>query len=136
MKINVKKIPSRGLDLKETVPPSAIGLEPGDIDLLSPLDIHSKVELVQNTVLVHTQVKAKFSFTCARCLEAVEEERIEEFDFDYQIDKTTESIDLGEDIRQEMIIERPVKILCKEDCKGLCSKCGVSLNIETCKCKE
>jgi len=28
----------------------------------------------------------------------------------------------------------PMKPLCKQDCKGLCSQCGVNLNIETCQC--
>jgi len=41
----------------------------------------------------------------------------------------------------EMILENvrlnlPVKILCKEDCNGICLMCGKNLNLEVCNCKR
>lgn len=46
------------------------------------------------------------------------------------------SIDLSDDILEAIAIEIPMKSLCKQDCKGLCSKCGANLNEETCKCSS
>lgn len=39
-------------------------------------------------------------------------------------------------IREIMIIERPFKTLCKNDCNGLCKECGKNLNKTQCKCES
>jgi uncharacterized protein len=46
------------------------------------------------------------------------------------------AFDLFPRVRETMILEIPIKVLCKEDCKGLCPKCGANLNEETCGCLE
>ena len=43
-------------------------------------------------------------------------------------------IDLGEDVRQTLILAVPLKLLCRPECKGLCPQCGTNLNNETCSC--
>lgn len=43
--------------------------------------------------------------------------------------------DLQETLYSALVLEIPTKILCKEDCKGLCFKCGRNLNHEQCECK-
>ena len=48
----------------------------------------------------------------------------------------TDKIDLTEDIRDYALLALPMKKLCSEDCKGLCSKCGKNLNEGTCNCKD
>jgi uncharacterized protein len=44
-------------------------------------------------------------------------------------------IDLYPYLRETMILELPVKQVCSEDCKGLCSVCGKNRNEEGCKCE-
>ena len=39
-------------------------------------------------------------------------------------------------IEQTLDFNLPQKVLCDEDCKGLCPKCGANLNKETCSCSE
>lgn len=46
-----------------------------------------------------------------------------------------DEIDLDAIIRQEVGLLLPVRILCGEDCKGLCHKCGENLNSGSCKCE-
>lgn len=46
-----------------------------------------------------------------------------------------ESFDLGAIIREQLILEIPMQLLCKEDCKGLCQTCGKNLNEGPCQCK-
>ncbi len=36
----------------------------------------------------------------------------------------------------EILLRWPIRVLCREDCKGICSRCGANLNIRTCSCKE
>ena len=45
-------------------------------------------------------------------------------------------IDLRDVIKQVIYLFLPMKALCTENCKGLCSVCGANLNIEKCKCNE
>lgn len=37
-------------------------------------------------------------------------------------------------IYENLIVSLPIQILCTDDCKGLCTECGVNLNSETCNC--
>lgn len=45
------------------------------------------------------------------------------------------AIDIEDIVRTALILELPTRYLCKEDCKGLCEKCGSDLNYESCKCE-
>lgn len=47
----------------------------------------------------------------------------------------TPSIDLTEDVRQTVLVAVPLKLLCKESCKGLCPTCGKNLNDGSCTCR-
>ncbi len=134
LKISVRDVTSNGLVLSEKVDQAAIGLSDNDVQYLSPIAIKAKVERVENTILAHVTVDGDFSLVCARCLEDVKEKKHQEFDFDYPIEKGVEFIELGEDIRQELILNLPTRVLCKADCKGLCPSCGGNLNGNACKC--
>ena len=39
-------------------------------------------------------------------------------------------------IIQELMLRVPAKVLCKEDCKGICYQCGKNLNYGSCDCRE
>ncbi len=43
-------------------------------------------------------------------------------------------IDFDELLREQLILAVPEKLLCSEDCKGLCQNCGAMLNVEKCNC--
>lgn len=45
-------------------------------------------------------------------------------------------LDLEELIYSEVVVNLPMKHLCKEDCKGICSKCGKNLNEGECGCPK
>lgn len=47
-----------------------------------------------------------------------------------------DKIDLDKDIRDFAILGVPMKMLCSENCKGLCPKCGKNLNDGSCNCTE
>lgn len=64
-------------------------------------------------------------------LEAVEEE--EEIEI---FEPNAESADLGSYLREIVIVELPMRLYCREDCKGLCPQCGRDLNTGSCSCRE
>ena len=43
-------------------------------------------------------------------------------------------LDIVEFVKICVLMNMPSKILCREDCKGLCPKCGANLNIAECGC--
>ena len=45
-------------------------------------------------------------------------------------------LDMDEPLREQIEMEFPVRFLCKDDCKGLCSKCGHNLNKGDCGCQK
>ena len=46
------------------------------------------------------------------------------------------TLDLTEAVRQYATISVPMKPVCREDCAGICAKCGVNLNHVTCSCAK
>lgn len=47
-----------------------------------------------------------------------------------------EKIDLADLVREQILLNLPTQALCREDCKGLCQKCGANLNEVNCNCAE
>lgn len=82
-------------------------------------------------------VKTDISFSIDRCLDLSEAESDKESDrieVDEEVTITDNTIDIDELISMEILINMPDKTLCKEDCKGLCIKCGTNLNLGECEC--
>ncbi|HKJ68773.1 MAG TPA: DUF177 domain-containing protein [bacterium] len=48
----------------------------------------------------------------------------------------SDEIDITKYISDTIVLDIPYKILCKEDCRGLCSSCGTNLNYDTCDCTQ
>lgn len=47
-----------------------------------------------------------------------------------------DEIDLDEILSTCFILDMETKFLCREDCKGLCSRCGSNLNLGPCGCRK
>ena len=43
-------------------------------------------------------------------------------------------LDIDRELVEDLLLEFPMKLLCKNDCKGICSKCGKNLNNNSCEC--
>ena len=137
MKIFIRDIRQEGLHVIEPFPPEALGFTKDDVVRFSkPLIFDANIERVNDTVLARVNVTGDFESCCARCIEPVDQVLNQEINVDYAIDRSTEFIEMDEDIRQEVVINLPLRVLCQKDCKGLCLGCGVNLNNESCKCKK
>ena len=64
--------------------------------------------------------------------ELADEENEDEWVFPLEGD----SADLEDIIRTVFVLNMDSKLLCKEDCKGLCCRCGKNLNSEACTCQK
>ena len=135
IKISVRDITSEGLDVDRSIPKEEIGLSAQEADIRSLLNIKAHLQKVDNFIVADARIKAEIGYACARCLEELSSLEERSYKFDFELDPTSETIDLGEEIRQEIILANPARVLCCKDCKGICPECGMNLNKEKCKCK-
>lgn len=45
-------------------------------------------------------------------------------------------VDIGEILREQILLTMPLRNLCDESCRGLCPECGANLNNESCTCDK
>lgn len=116
--------------------------------LRSPLSLRGNVYNRAGVVTLDYSISALMTLTCDRCL--LEFENVFEYDFshilvtelngdadedEYVVCKNT-VLELDELAISDLLLQLPSKILCREDCRGLCSKCGHNLNDGDCGCSE
>ena len=46
------------------------------------------------------------------------------------------SLDVDKLIFGEILVSWPMKVLCREDCRGICKRCGTNLNLAACRCQK
>ena len=137
MNIQIRRIRPEGMDLKESFSVEFIGLTKTDaMQFTSPFEVKAKVVRVENEVVADIMVKSSFESCCCRCLEDIKQDWATEFTLSFDAKAHTEFIEMDEDIRQEVILNLPVRILCRDDCKGMCIDCGINLNKKECKHKH
>lgn len=52
----------------------------------------------------------------------------------YMLDPRAMTVDLRPALREQWLLAAPGPALCREDCKGLCPRCGADLNLGPCGC--
>lgn len=159
MLIDIPRIPPEGLDLDEALEPASSHLE-GERDLvLRPGGrLRGRVEIVdKGTVHVRGRLESTVEIDCGRCLERypvalgqeldlfylpraagqdeAQEEEVELTDRDVVVGYyDADQLDLGEVVREQVLLALPLKPLCREDCRGLCPTCGQNRNLSPCGC--
>lgn len=131
MKIRVNDIPKEGMTIEEKQDPASLDLARDDLKFVGPIGLTVFVTRDKNEVYTHVTASGRIEAICGRCLSAYNIDFSKEFDFSYDVKEKT-VLDLTDDIRQEIILEYPVKTLCRDNCKGLCQVCGKNLNEGDC----
>ena len=146
MVIDVKKLKRSGKEscsfhFDYEADDSAITLP--DAEYSRPVSVNGTLTLGGNEVWAEGDIEYFVSTKCSRCLDDVIFHNIVEFDETFSEDDNADGaylysrglVDLTEMVNEKLLLSFPVSVLCKEDCKGICSGCGVNLNHEDCKCK-
>ncbi len=145
---------SEGKDRRES-----INYEPNTVSYMgSEYEISEKspIEVTFSNIgtgkaLVRGNLKLILNIPCDRCLkevlvplEVAFEEEVISPDVQQQVDEQDEQDEqdymLGYElniealVNSEILVNMPVKVLCKPDCKGICKKCGHDLNEGECGC--
>lgn len=118
MKVKVKEIPRDGLEIQTSLTAESLGLVDDDFKSLTPLKVNAEVRKADDAIIADVTVEAQYEFSCARCLEATVRDRVDEFKIYIDLEPNTEIIDLGDEIRQELLVTISPIVLCREDCPG------------------
>jgi len=134
MKINIHRIPPEGLSLKEEISPVELQLNTDTIEFIGMVAVNADLFKVTNLVSARVSLSGLMRMRCSRCLNTFDVELKKNLELNYPVNKLDLEIDLEPDIREEIILDYPIKPLCHMDCKGLCPKCGINLNEGVCNC--
>jgi len=110
------------------------------------------VSIERLTVFLQGSAKAKYATVCSRCAENVQkaisleinyvlkpvslgqrkEDQVDDLSLGYYDGK---EVDCDSIVEELLVIALPYTVLCREDCKGLCPRCGVNFNEISCACR-
>lgn len=160
MRIRVDEIPESGRTVRlhwdedklmSFVPPE----DPFGLKLPRPVNAALTINRQVDHIRITGKVEGTLEVICHRCLqpfsyllnEEVDVYLIEEERMPQQEEKELETeelvyeffdgeiIDIDQLVAEQIFLSLPVKVLCSEDCKGLCPHCGANLNEEACGCR-
>ena len=137
------------------IAPTALELEDDRFAFPQPVACAATVVRSLETYNVKGHADCLVQGECCRCLtptkmnvraevrllvqrrEAVEEalEALEDQEMEI-LDPGAKEMDLREQIRDDVILELPHRLLCREECKGLCPTCGRDFNEGSCSCSD
>lgn len=160
--VHLNEIPSDGLRLSCDVHVDDLALDPEDVRMPGGLAMALTVISAGTTVFVTGTLSGTARRQCVRCLtdyddalwlpivgeyhpetelksrptgrEASERSDKDEGDDTYVY--TGEVIELGDMLREHLLLATPMQPLCREECLGLCPVCGQDLNQRRCDCRE
>ncbi len=158
--IEVAKIPSEGMVVATSLEPGDVHVD-GEISfVLRPGgDVDSRVERGDDrSIHVRGRLRATLGLDCGRCLEPYDLRLEQELDLFYLPHREQdpdeaeddvelsdrevvvayyrgERLDLGEVLREQLFLALPMRLLCREDCRGLCPTCGRNRNLPGCECE-
>ncbi len=139
------------LDWEET--PEELHIQDEDLQFAGP--IRTRIEFVKigESISASGRTNADLRLECVRCLEPVSFSLSSDFKFVFQknrpesmrddedetmiwLDESGDKVDLGEEIKDYILLEMPLNPLCKTSCEGLCPICGENLNQTQCNCSS
>ncbi len=118
----------------------------------SPMKVKGDITNTAGYMRMQLDMSVDYSTVCARCLapingkfslslektvaprdvlDGLDEDKLD----DYAIIENG-FLDMDEQLEAQLEMEFPARFLCKEDCKGLCQRCGKNLNEGKCACPE
>ncbi len=158
MKINLAQLAIGYHELDFEEPSESLDLQDQE---MFPNMVHTHVMLYKSEthVYIHAVISTRAHLMCDRCLREFDRTLEGEVRLYYQLtghvghthipeddeslddsirifSMDTPEVDLGHDIRDTLLLEVPMKVLCSPECKGICPGCGRDLNVEECVCEH
>ncbi len=148
MKIKISNLSDGIHNFNFDEPAADVGLEE---PFFGNISIDVELNKIHSQIVLNAKIRMQAEFECDRCtnnftstltysykmvyLLGTEPENTEAINLTY-LPADADKITLDFDVRDYAMLAIPMKKLCKEDCKGLCVKCGKDLNEGDCGCKR
>ena len=157
MQIEVENLSSTAKPFAHTYRPVEVELEEEGAQLVADAAVEGSATRKGEQVRLRGTIKTEVELLCDRCL-APERAPLEvEFDTSFVPQEVEagkgenvelladdlglsayegDAVDLDELVREQILLALPLRHLCREDCKGLCPRCGADLNQKQCSCEQ
>jgi uncharacterized protein len=164
MFIELTELELHPVDFQKEFPPDAIDLG-ADVRQLTPLKTSGRAQLVEEhdgkrqviqDIRLQGELATSLELPCARCLDPVVQNVTRTFDLLYRplgTDAgseelsvtaaeaevgyyTGEGLALEDALREQVLLSVPLKVVCRDDCRGLCPVCGKNRNTDPCACVQ
>lgn len=156
MRIELEKLETGSGQFAHVFEVGELSLEDDRARLTGPAEVRGSARRDDGRVRLRGNVSAQVELECDRCLQPMSVPVAASFDVDYvpagnyeaeQFAKLQdddlglsvfdgEAIDLDDLVREQVILSLPARALCREECKGLCSVCGIDKNLKDCECES
>lgn len=157
MFISVKDLAIQPVRISEVLAPGIVDLRSVEFTQSGPLLVEAVATLISGEIRIQGRLEVQVETFCSRCLESMQLPVQKGFDLFYrshqtlpdvkrveEIELKSSELDVGfyvggglelkDTLREQVLIEMPMKPVCRPDCQGLCSHCGVNLNLASCHC--
>jgi uncharacterized protein len=114
---------------------------------------HGKRNVIQD-IRLQANLATSLELPCARCLDPVVQDVARDFELLYRPQGTDagneelsitaaeaevgyyqgKGLQLEDVLREQVLLAVPIKVVCRDNCRGLCPTCGVNRNVESCSC--
>lgn len=142
---NALRFPGQEYPLNEDVLVDKMELS-GDPIHFTDVSVRGAMVGAEEQVSVRADVAATLVSRCVRCLQPVNRPVQAKLDAVFARAQDPEdpdlyvfeasTIELTDSVRDALLLELPIRILCKGDCAGICPKCGIDRNAQSCACQE
>lgn len=138
MKILVARIPEEGSHYEGSDPGSIMEIENDPlIRTFGEVEYKLYAQRVSGELVVRGTLAAAVEMRCARCADFFSTTvTVSDFLRAYPAPEGTDSVDVTEDLREEILLHIPGFAICSEECRGVCPQCGSNLNDGPCECKK
>ena len=155
MELKLHEIDEGSSRLTLEVPPESVGIDPKDVQLTGPLRIGLTLDRRGDEIWIRGTIHTVALQQCSRCLTDFSQNL--ELEFEVFCAKLPSSrtmspkaldeedggvhfhdghvLSIDSEIREAILLGLPMRPLCREDCAGLCPRCGEDRNLGACRCE-
>src|SRR5215216_2202145 len=154
MRIELENLEGSKGDFAHVYQPDDLNPVDERVSLIAPATVNGKLRLSRNQVSVDGHLETRAQVECDRCLKPGEVPVNADFTLEYISGSEYESsetaelteeelsvsvfdgdgIDVDEIVKEQILLAVPTRMLCREDCQGICPECGADKNTGECNC--
>jgi uncharacterized protein len=155
MLIEIERLAETGEDFEQVYTPDDLSLEDEHARLASNVRVWGHASRKRDEVRIEGSIDTTVQLLCDRCASPTtlpvnvafkadlglaspgdgetEGTELHDTDMDFSTHNGV-AVNLDEIVREQILLALPARLLCGEECKGLCPTCGANLNEQSCDC--